>query len=157
LAERISSPMTTAAVLARVRRYCDVQERCHQQVRDKLYEMGCHAEEVEQLIAQLIGEGLLNEQRYAEDYAVSKFRQKGWGRIKIRMALRLKKVAPPCIAGGLAAIDGDEYIAYLTAAVAKLRATTKGADAWEREQRVKRYLMGRGFEPDLIGDVLKGA
>ena len=55
--------MTTAAVLARVRRYCDVQERCHQQVRDKLHELGCHADEVEGLIARLIHEGLLNEER----------------------------------------------------------------------------------------------
>jgi regulatory protein len=149
--------LTAHEVLGKARRYCDAQERCHQQVRDKLYAWGCLQDEVEQLIARLIGEGLLNEHRYAEDYAVSKFRQKGWGRVKIRMALRLKKVSMPCINAGLAAIDDEAYLAFLADAVAMLRTRTKGRNAWEREQRVKRYLMGRGFEPELIADALNRA
>lgn len=149
--------MTAEARLTKARRYCDVQERCHQQVRDKLYAWGLHQEEVEQVIGQLIGEGFLNEQRFAEGYAVSKFRQKGWGRVKIREALRLKKVSPPCIKNGLMAIDDEEYIAHLGRAVEKLRPKAKGRNEWEREQRMKRYLMGRGFEPDLITDAMKPA
>jgi regulatory protein len=144
-----------ASLLSKARRYCAVQERCHQEVRDKLYGWGSHQEEVEQVIGQLIGEGYLNEQRFAEHYAVSKFRQKGWGRVKIREALRFKKVSAPCIKNGLAAIDDDEYIAYLVAAIAKQFVKVKGRNEWEREQRVKRYLMGRGFELDLIDDVIK--
>ncbi len=149
--------MNTTEVLTKARRYCDVQERCHQQVRDKLYAWGSHHEEVEQVIGQLISEGFLNEQRFAEQYAVSKFRQKGWGRVKIRNALRLKKISVPCINNGLAVIDDEEYIAYLANAVEKLRTRTKGRNEWEREQRVKRYLLARGFEGDLISDVLKAA
>lgn len=149
--------MVTPEVLAKARRYCDAQERCHQQVRDKLYTWELHQEEVEQVISQLIGEGFLNEQRFAEGYAVSKFRQKDWGRVKIREALRLKKISAPCIKNALMAIDDEEYMAYLSAAVEKLRPKAKGRNEWEREQRVKRYLMGRGFEPDLIGDAMKSA
>jgi regulatory protein len=142
-------------ILTKARRYCAVQERCHQEVRDKLYTWGSHQEEVEQVIGQLIGEGYLNEQRFAEHYAVSKFRQKGWGRVKIREALRFKKISTPCITKALASIDYEEYIAYLANAVEKLRAKTKGRNEWEREQRVKRYLLTRGFEGDLITDALK--
>ncbi len=142
-------------VLPKARRYCAVQERCHQEVRDKLYAWGSHQEEVEQVIGQLIGEGYLNEQRFAEHYAVSKFRQKGWSRVKIREALKFKKVSAPCIKNGLAAIDDAEYIAYLASAVEKLRSKTKGRNAWEREQRVKRYLLTRGFESDLVSDAMK--
>lgn len=145
----------TAEVLAKARRYCSVQERCHQEVRDKLYAWGSHQEEVEQVIGQLIGEGYINEQRFAEHFAVSKFRQKGWGRVKIREALKFKKISAPCITNGLAAIDDAEYIAYLTAAVEKQRTKVKGRNEWEREQRVKRYLLTRGFESDLVSDALK--
>lgn len=146
--------MNTPEVLTKARRYCALQERCHQEVRDKLYTWGSHQQEVEQVIGQLIGEGYLNEQRFAEHYAVSKFRQKGWGRVKIREALRLKKISAPCIKSGLMAIDDEEYMAYLSGALEKLRPKTKGRNEWEREQRVKRYLMGRGYEPDLISDAL---
>ena len=141
--------------LAKARRYCALQERCHQAVRDKLYGWGSHQEEVEQVIGQLIGEGYLNEQRFAEHYAVSKFRQKGWGRVKIREALKFMKVSLPCIKNGLAAIDDDEYIAYLKTAVEKQRAKVKGRNEWEREQRVKRSLLTRGFEGDMITDAVK--
>ena len=149
--------MAISDALTKARRYCALQERCHQEVRDKLYGWGSHQEEVEQVIGQLIGEGYLNEQRFAEHYAVSKFRQKGWGRVKIREALRFKKVSAPCIKNGLAAIDDEEYIACLTAAVAKQRTKLKGRNEWEREQRIKRYLLTRGFEGDLITDALKAA
>ncbi|MBK9758497.1 MAG: RecX family transcriptional regulator [Flavobacteriales bacterium] len=147
--------MTAQEVLPKARRYCALQERCHQEVRDKLYSWGSHQEEVEQVIGQLIGEGYLNEQRFAEHYAVSKFRQKGWGRVKIRESLKFKKVSAPCIKNGLAAIDDGEYSAYLANAVKKLRTKTKGRNEWEGEQRVKRYLMGRGFESEAIDDALK--
>ncbi len=147
--------MSIPDVLTKARRYCALQERCHQEVRDKLYGRGSHQEEVEQVIGQLIGEGYLNEQRFAEHYAVSKFRQKGWGRVKIREALKFKKVSAPCINKALASIDDAEYIAYLANAVEKLRTKTKGRNEWEREQRVKRYLITRGFEGESIADALK--
>ena len=63
------------------RRYCARQERAHQEVRDKLYGWGLyrgrgggpgHPDR----------RGFLNEQRFAEAYALGKFRQKGWGRLQ---------------------------------------------------------------------------
>jgi regulatory protein len=52
---------------------------CQQEVRDKLYAWEVPGKEVEPIISQLIGEGFLNEARFAEHFAVSKLRQKGWG------------------------------------------------------------------------------
>jgi regulatory protein len=144
--------MSSSVLLAKARRYCAMQERCHQEVRDKLYSWELHQAEVEQLIGQLISDGYLNEQRFAEHYAVSKFRQKGWGRVKIRAALKFKKVSTPCITQALATIDEDEYITWLTVAVAKQWQKEKGRNDYERKQRVKRYLMGKGFEGDLIDE-----
>lgn len=136
--------------LQKARRYCAAQERCHQEVRDKLYGWGLHRSEVEQAIGQLISEGYLNEQRFAEHYAVSKFRQKGWGRVKIRAALQYKKVSPTCIALGLKAIDQEEYRTTLSAAITKWAAKEKEQDAYVREQRVMRHFLAKGFEADLI-------
>jgi hypothetical protein len=69
--------------LAKARSYCARQERAQQEVRDKLYSWEVRGKEVEGIISQLIREGFLNEARFAEHFAVSKFRQKGWGRRKI--------------------------------------------------------------------------
>ena len=43
-----------------IEQYCNYQERCHQQVRDKLYTLGANSEEVECLIATLIEKDILN-------------------------------------------------------------------------------------------------
>ena len=135
---------------AKARAYCARQERCQQEVRDKLYAWGGHKEDVEQVIAQLIGEGFLNEARFAEHYAVSKSRQKGWGRRKIEMALKAKGVSARCIASGLKAIDGEEETEHLKLAVAKRWECTKETDPWIRREKVVRYFVGKGFPRELV-------
>ena len=84
-------------ILEKARKYCTYQERSQQEVRDKLYEWGLHRNEVELGIATLVSENYLNEQRFAIAYAGGKFRMKGWGRIKIKLALKQKKVSDYCI------------------------------------------------------------
>ncbi|MFT3884955.1 MAG: regulatory protein RecX [Flavobacteriales bacterium] len=142
-------------ILQKVRRWCAVQERCQQEARDKFYTWGLHREQVEQAIVQLIGEGFLNEARFAEHYAVSKFRQKGWGKAKIKAALEAKRVSGPCIVLGLKAIDTEEYAIGLDTAVRKTWAKYRAHTGFERVQRVKRYLIGKGFDADAISTALR--
>ena len=51
--------------LEKARRFCALQERSHQELRDKLYDWGLHKEEVEDIIATMITENFLNEERFA--------------------------------------------------------------------------------------------
>ena len=148
---------STAELLPKARAYCARQERCQQEVRDKLYAWGGHKEEVEQVIAQLIGEGFLNEARFAEHYALSKSRQKGWGRRKIGMALKAKAISASCIASGLKAIDGEEETEQLRTAVAKRWERTKETDPWVRREKVVRYFVGKGFGREEVEGVLEAA
>lgn len=141
-------------ILAKARAYCARQERAQQEVRDKLYAWGAHGEAVEQAIAQLIGEGFLNESRFAEHYAVSKSRQKGWGRRKIAQALRLKGVSAACIATGLAAIDPDEEAAQLRIAVRKHWQRLQGEEPYVRKGKLIRYFVGKGFDREAVEDAL---
>lgn len=142
-------------ILQKARRWCAAQERCQQEARDKLYAWGLHREQVEQVIAQLIAEGFLNEQRFAEHYAVSKFRQKGWGRIKIRAAMQAKQVSAPCIALGLKAIDEEEYRSALARLMDRQLEREKEPDALKKRYRVRQYLLARGFEGELLNPTLK--
>lgn len=151
----MSTVPTDLELLAKARAYCARQERSQQEVRDKLYGWGAHRERVEQVIAQLIGEGFLNEARFAEHFAVSKSRQKGWGRRKIAQALKAKGVSAACIASGLKAIDGDEEIAQLKLAVAKRWARLQGEEPYVREGKLLRYFAGRGFDRDQVMALLE--
>ncbi|MBK7751782.1 MAG: RecX family transcriptional regulator [Flavobacteriales bacterium] len=136
--------------LSKARAYCARQERCQQEVRDKLYGWGAHKGEVEPIIARLIAERYLDEKRFAEHFAVSKFRQKGWGRRKIQQALQQKRVSAPCIRFGLQAIDVGEYRTMLVNLLRKQMQKLSSVPEPLRGMRVLRYLSGRGFEPDLV-------
>ena len=92
-----------------IEQYCQYQERCHQQVRDKLYSLGANTEEVECLIATLIEKDLLNEQRFANAYTRGHFINKKWGRIKIKYALKQLKVSDFCISKSMKEIKDQDY------------------------------------------------
>ncbi len=148
-------PKSEPQLLSKARAYCARQERCQQEVRNKAYAWGAHREDVEQVIAQMIGEGFLNEGRFAEHYAVSKSRQKGWGRRKIEQALKAKGVSERCIASGLKAIDGDEEEQQLRLAVAKRWEKGKHEEPFIRKGKLVRYFIGRGFSRDRIEAALE--
>ena len=77
--------------------YCAYQERTQQEVRDKLYALGLHRDEVEEVLTELIIEKFVDEERYAKAFASGKFRLNKWGRIKISYVLRQKKLSEYCI------------------------------------------------------------
>ena len=81
-----------AASKIRITKYCVYQERAHAEVEQKLYSFGLFANEVEELLAWLITENFVNEERFAKAFAGGKFRLKKWGKIKISQQLKLKRV-----------------------------------------------------------------
>ena len=109
---------------------------------------------VENIISQLIASNFLNEQRFSLAYATGKFRQNGWGKVKIKQGLKLKRVSEPLIKKALNAIDGDEYLAMLKRIVEKKAALIKEKDKFKLNYKLHQYALSRGFESDLIRDVL---
>ena len=134
--------------------YCAYQERSQQEVRDKLYEWGLWPAAVENIIVKLIGDGFLNEERFAKAYAIGKFRQKAWGKIKIKQGLKLKKVPDVLIKKALISINYDDYFETLRTVIEKKAALLKETDAYKRRYKLHQYALSRGFESDLINDVL---
>ncbi len=132
-------------------RYCNYQPRSHQEVRNKLYELGCKTPEVEELIAELVEKGLLNEEQYARAIARGKFRMKQWGRVKIIQQLKLQKVSDYCIKKAMTEIDAEEYYETLKKLAIKKWKELKS----EKQQPIKRnktfrYLQQKGYESSLI-------
>jgi regulatory protein len=130
--------------------YCAYQERCHQEVRNKLYEYGLHRNDVDQIISELITDGFLNEERFAKAFAGGKFRMKKWGRIKITHALQEKGVSGNCIAIAMREIDDSSYILTLRELLAaKLQLLDAGDDYMVRD-RLSKYAIQKGYEPEMV-------
>jgi regulatory protein len=75
-------------------KFCAYQERCHKEVRTRLFEYGLASEDVEEVMMDLIQHGFLNEERFARSYARGKFRTKKWGRVKITRELKSRDISP---------------------------------------------------------------
>jgi regulatory protein len=143
--------------LAKAEHFCAYLERSQQEVRDRLYEWGLWPDAVEQIISQLIEGNFLNEDRFAKAYTKGKFNQKAWGRIKIKQGLKLKRVPEILIKKALLTIDTDDYIAALTKLLDRKASTLTEKNHLKRRYKLQQYAMSRGYESDLISDVLKAS
>lgn len=142
-------------IIIKARRYCDYQERSQQELRDKLYEWGLHKKEVELCIALMIEEGCMNEERFAIAFAGGKFRIKQWGRIKIKLALKQKRVSDYCIRKALNEIDEKEYFKTLEKSIAQYEKKVTEKNPMKKKYKVAQYIISKGFEPDLVWCALK--
>lgn len=149
-------PAPTKAVLeAKLRRYCAYQERCHQEVRNKLLELGARGSVLEEVMATLIEDDFLNEERFACAYAGGKFRVKHWGRVKIVEGLRRRAISDYCIKKALAEIDENDYLATLQQLALKKNELYKDLNHLERRLKLEKYLLSKGFESFLINSCIK--
>ncbi|HEX5170728.1 MAG TPA: regulatory protein RecX [Cyclobacteriaceae bacterium] len=139
----------------KIQGYCAYQERCHQEVRNRLYEMGLGSNQIDELMVNLISEGFLNEERFAKAFAGGKFRMKNWGKIKITHSLESKGLGANCIRTGLEAIDDNDYLNTLTRLLTRKAEEISGENAFERRNLIAKYAIQKGFEPDLVWKVLK--
>ncbi|MEP6467217.1 MAG: regulatory protein RecX [Parafilimonas sp.] len=137
--------------LQKAKHYCAYQERCHKEVREKLYSFQLYKKQVEQLITELIEEGFLNEERFALAFARGKFSLKKWGREKIKYELKQRQVSEYCIKKALASIDASAYNkTFLAVAAAKLKTLTSEKNIFIKKQKTKAFLQQKGFELKMI-------
>jgi regulatory protein len=141
--------LTKEQALQKLRQYCGYQERCHKEVRQKLYDLGVVSREHDEIISKLIEDDYLNEERFAVQFAGGKFRMKQWGVQKIKYALKEKQVSEYCIKKALKEI-GAEYNATLQKLAEKKYAALKGEQYLVRKKKTIDFLLRKGYEPDLV-------
>ncbi len=147
--------LTKEQALPKIKLYCAYQERCHKEVKEKLYSLGLYKKDVEQLISQMIEENYLNEERFAIQYAGGKFRMNKWGRIKIKHALRQKQVSDYSIKKALQEINDSDYKKTLQKlAIQKLAQLKNEKNSFTRRKKLQDYLLQKGYEGELVREVV---
>lgn len=139
----------------KIRHYCAYQERSHMEVRNKLYSYGLHSSDVDEILIEVIGEGFLNEERYAKAFAGGKFRIKKWGRTKIKHELEANGLTKNCIKTGLLEIDEKDYQTTLISLLTKKLHQLEEDNFFVKKDKAAKYAIQKGFEPELVWQVLK--
>jgi regulatory protein len=147
--------LTPAQAKLKIQQYCAYQERNHYEVRSKLLTLGLRGDDVEELIASLITDGFLNEERYAKAFAGGKFRMKKWGRLKIVNHLESKGLSSYCIRSGLKEIPEEDYIHTLKKLIASRSDDLVEANIFAKRDKLSKFAIGKGYEPELVWTIVK--
>lgn len=139
----------------KLKHYCGYQDRCHQEVKEKLYSLKLGKASVEMLLSRLIEEDYLNEERYAKAFVGGHFRQKQWGKVKIAYALKQKRVSEYNIKKAMKEILEEDYLAVAEKLITTKWKTLKNEQYINRTAKTMAFLQQRGFEPSLIQNILK--
>lgn len=133
---------------------CARQEFSRRDISTKLMNKGAMADEAREVVDRLVSEGFIDDARYARAFVADKFRFERWGRVKISYMLHLKGLPDDVVDEALHQIDDTQYVETLKDLLeAKLR-TLRAATPFALRQKVARTAISRGFEPDLVFQVM---
>lgn len=145
-----SKVYTVDEALSKMERYCAYQERCHQEVEQKLSEMRLIQEAVDKIILHLLEHDYINETRFAKAYARGKFSIKKWGRNRIVNELKKRKISEYNIKVSLAEINEEEYQKTFDALAEKRLNQIKETNKYKKRKKLADYLLYRGWESELV-------
>lgn len=147
---------TVNEIRDKMAKYCAYQDRCQWEVEQKFYDFNLIPEARDEIMIYLIQQNFLNEERFAKSFARGKFYQKNWGRIKIRIELKKRKIPEKLIQVGLNEIDEKDYLTTLNQLYEKKKASLKSErESFKKKAKIRKYLLQKGFESEFITDLIR--
>ncbi|OBX23523.1 MULTISPECIES: regulatory protein RecX [Bizionia] len=136
-----------------IERYCAYQERCHQEVTSKLYNMRMIPEAIDVIMVHLLKHDFLNETRFAQSYVRGKFNIKKWGRQRLKQELKKRDIGKYNIDLAMKEISESDYLETFNALAEKrLKSIERETDKWKKRKKLADYLLYRGWESHLVYD-----
>lgn len=148
-------PLTPDQVLDKMAKYCAYQERCVKDVRDKLKTFDLPQEGKDEILDYLLDNRFVNDERFAKSFVRGKINQSGWGVNKIRFHLIQRGIDKEIIDEALGQTDEETYRQRLIGILKTKSKTVKAANDFERKRKLAAYAMQKGFEGNLVWDILK--
>ena len=139
-------------ILNKMRKYCAFQERCISDIEKKLSRFIISKNDKIQIINSLTIEKYIDEKRFSISYCHGKFKIKKWGKQKIKNELIKKKISKENIEIAINSISMSDYIKALNDLINFKIKYIKDTDLFNRNGKLARFLLQRGYEFDIIWD-----
>ena len=123
-------------------------------MRDKMKRWGLDEQVQERIVARLVKERFVDDERYARAFVKDKVRYNKWGRRKVQQGLWMKRIDEDIQQRVLADVDDKEYLEVLRPLLKQKRKSTKAENDYELNQKLMRFALGRGFTFDIIRQCL---
>ncbi|WP_395060524.1 regulatory protein RecX [Flavobacterium sp.] len=146
---------TVAEAQIKLEYYCSYQERCHQEVVAKLYDLKMIPQAIDMIIVHLIEHNFLNEERFACSFARGKHRIKSWGKIRIVNELKFRKISQYNINTALKEITPDEYLETFHKLAENNWENMRETYLIKKRKKFCDFLLRKGWESNLIYEKVK--
>ncbi|XOD66624.1 MAG: regulatory protein RecX [Flavobacteriales bacterium Tduv] len=147
--------LSTEDVKKKLIRYCNFQERCKQEIEEKLNQFNLGPQENDIILKYLVDHNLVNEDRFSKIFTLSRIRYKKWGKEKIAHALRSKSIPETLIEEAWKTINPEEYKKMLYLLIKKKLGKIPGKFTVRKRDRIHRFLISKGYEDTLIQDTIR--
>lgn len=141
--------------LIRCEELCARAERCEHELREKMRAWHIDPRDIEAIINSLTTRRFLDDSRFARAFVRDKYRFAHWGRRRIAMALRQKRIDSDVIDEALEEINQDEYTAVLRSLLKAKAAHMERPLSYEDRMKLLRFAVARGFETQLVSSLLR--
>lgn len=146
---------TIKTAIPKIEHYCAYQERCHEEVVQKLWSMKMDSDEIDTILVHLIKDNFLNESRFACSFAGGKHRIKFWGKIRIVNELKFRKITQYNINLALKEITAEEYTATFDSISQRQWETIRETNRLKKRKKFCDYLLRKGYESNLVYEKAK--
>ena len=135
---------------------CARSEHCQHELTEKMRRWGMSDEAQARVMARLVGERYVDDERYARAFVRDKIRYNKWGRRKVEQGLWAKHIDDDIRSCALSEVDDEEYLSVLRPLLKQKRRSIKAASDYERNQKLVKFALGRGFTFDIIRQCMDG-
>jgi regulatory protein len=145
-----SENFTIKEIEFKLKQYCSYQDRCHNEVENKLSKFNLISQAKDQILFNLINEDYLNETRFCKSFVRGKFKIKNWGKRRIIQELKSRKISEFNIKKGLSEINEIEYLEKFENLFNKKLSSLENLNRIDKKKKIFSYLQYRGWETNLI-------
>lgn len=147
--------MSVSEAIQKCADWCSQSEHCEFEVREKLQKYGVENDAIDKIICQLKEERYIDNSRYANYFAKDRARFNGWGPIKIKFQLSLKKIDTEIINDAISLVDSNIFEEQLRKVVQSKVKMSRQVDNQKLKASLLRLGYSRGFEYQMIARVVK--
>ena len=133
---------------------CAQAEHCQYEMLEKMRRWELPEEAQARVMAKLVKERYVDDERYAQAFVKDKIRYNKWGRRKVEQGLWQKRIDDEIRTRVLDDVDDEEYLSVLRPLLKQKRKTIKAKNDYELNQKLVRFALGRGFTFDIIRQCL---
>ena len=135
---------------------CARSEHCQHELTEKMRRWGMSDEAQARVMARLVGERYVDDERYARAFVRDKIRYNKWGRRKVEQGLWAKHIDDDIRERVLGEVGDDEYLSVLRPLLQQKRRSVKADSDYELNQKLVKFALGRGFTYDIIRQCISG-